>query len=186
PGRVDATQDQTDVESFDWLQPVSDGFRNYHNTAIHFDVAPERLFLDRADLLTLTAPEWTVLVGGLRVLDQNFDHSKHGVFTDRPGVLTNDFFVNLLDLGTTWKATSDDEYEFEGSDRKTGAQKWTATRVDLIFGSNSQLRALAEVYGCADSQPKFVHDFVAAWDKVMNLDRYDLRSVQAESAARSF
>ncbi|MBE9107868.1 catalase/peroxidase HPI [Nodosilinea sp. LEGE 07298] len=184
PGRMDASQEKTDVESFAPLEPVADGFRNY--TSGRHTESLEELLIDRAQLLSLSAPQMTALMGGLRVLGANVGGSKHGVFTDRPETLTNDFFVNLLDLGTTWKATSDEEYEFEGSDRKTGEQKWTATRVDLIFGSNSQLRALAEVYGAADSQPKFVHDFVAAWDKVMNLDRYDLRLVQAQSAARSF
>jgi catalase-peroxidase len=172
PGRADASQEKTDVESFAVLEPTADGFRNY-STGKHSE-SLEELLVDRAQLLTLSAPEMTVLVGGLRVLGANFEASKHGVFTDRPETLTNDFFVNLLDLGTTWKATSEDEYEFEGRNRKTGELKWTGTRVDLIFGSNSQLRALAEVYGCVDSQPKFVQDFVAAWDKVMNLDRFDL------------
>jgi catalase-peroxidase len=172
PGRMDASQEKTDVESFAPLELKVDGFRNYVRGK-HSE-SPEELLVDRAQLLTLSAPEMTVLVGGLRVLGANVGASRHGVFTDRPETLTNDFFVNLLDLGTGWKATSDDEYVFEGSDRKTGEQKWTATRVDLIFGSNSQLRALAEVYGCVDSQPKFVQDFVAAWNKVMNLDRFDL------------
>jgi catalase-peroxidase len=184
PGRTDALQEKTDVESFAVLEPRADGFRNYTNGK-HSE-SLEELLVDRAQLLSLTAPQMTVLVGGLRVLGANFGGSKHGVFTHRPETLTNDFFVNLLDLGTTWKATSEEEYEFEGSDRKTGQPKWTATRVDLIFGSNSQLRALAEVYGSVDSQQKFVNDFVAAWDKVMNLDRYDLRAVQAKSAARGF
>ncbi|WP_407892700.1 peroxidase family protein, partial [Scytonema sp. NUACC26] len=150
----------------------ADGFRNY-SSGKHSE-SLEELLVDRAQLLTLSAPEMTVLVGGLRVLGANFGASKHGVFTDRSETLTNDFFVNLLDLGTTWKATTEDEYEFEGRNRRTGELKWSATRVDLIFGSNSQLRALAEVYGSKDSQQKFVHDFVAAWDKVMNLDRFDL------------
>ncbi|MES1022963.1 catalase/peroxidase HPI [Gloeocapsa sp. BRSZ] len=171
PGRADALQEKTDVESFAVLEPTADGFRNY-SSGKHSE-SLEELLVDRAQLLTLSAPEMTVLVGGLRVLGAN-GGSKHGVFTDRPETLTNDFFVNLLDLGTTWKATSEDEYEFEGSSRKTGELKWTATRVDLIFGSNSQLRALAEVYGTVDSQQKFMRDFVAAWDKVMNLDRFDL------------
>ncbi|PSM46973.1 catalase/peroxidase HPI [Chroococcidiopsis sp. CCALA 051] len=170
PGRADASQEKTDVESFAVLEPTADGFRNY-SSGKHSE-SLEELLVDRAQLLTLSAPEMTVLVGGLRVLGTNFGASKHGVFTDRPETLTNDFFVNLLDLGTTWKAIAEDEYEFEGSSRKTGELKWTATRVDLIFGSNSQLRALAEVYGSEDSQQKFVHDFVAAWDKVMNLDRF--------------
>jgi catalase-peroxidase len=172
PGRTDASQEQTDVESFAVLEPTADGFRNYLRG--EHSVSAEELLVDRAQLMTLSAPEMTVLVGGLRVLGANYGDSKHGVFTDRPETLTNDFFVNLLDFGTTWKAVSDEEREFEGSDRKTGQLKWTGTRVDLIFGSNSQLRALAEVYGCKDSQEKFVQDFVAAWDKVMNLDRFDL------------
>jgi catalase-peroxidase len=165
-------QEQTDVVSFAVLEPAADGFRNYLKTK--YSVSAEELLVDRAQLLTLTAPEMTVLVGGMRVLNANFGQSQHGVFTKRPETLTNDFFVNLLDMGTEWKATSEDEDVFEGRDRATGELKWTGTRVDLIFGSNSQLRALAEVYGCEDSQEKFVHDFVAAWDKVMNLDRFDL------------
>jgi catalase-peroxidase len=184
PGRTDALQEKTDVEAFAVLEPTADGFRNY--TSGKHSESLEELLVDRAQLLSLSAPQMTALLGGLRVLGANFRGSKHGVFTHRSETLTNDFFVNLLDLSTTWKATSEAEYEFEGSDRKTGDRKWTATRVDLIFGSNSQLRALAEVYGAEDSQPQFVHDFVAAWDKVMNLDRYDLRAVSAESAARGF
>ena len=172
PGRADTSPEKTDVESFAVLEPTADGFRNY--TSGKHSESLEELLVDRAQLLTLSAPEMTALVGGLRVLGTNFNGSQYGVFTDRPETLTNDFFVNLLDLGTTWKATSEDEYEFEGRSRKTGDLKWTATRVDLIFGSNSQLRALAEVYGSEDSQQKFVRDFVAAWDKVMNLDRLDL------------
>jgi len=172
PGRTDALQEQTDVESFAVLEPVADGFRNYLKT--RYAVSAEELLVDRAQLLTLTAPEMTVLVGGMRVLNANFGQSQHGVFTKRPEMLTNDFFVNLLDMSTIWKATSEDEDVFEGRDRVTGKFKWTGTRVDLIFGSNSQLRALAEVYGCEDSQEKFLNDFVAAWDKVMNLDRFDL------------
>ena len=172
PGRNDATDEQTETESFEVLEPIADGFRNYVKDK--FSVSAEELLVDKAQLMTLSAPEMTVLVGGLRVLDVNFDHSKNGVFTNTPGSLTNDFFVNLLDMGTTWKATSESDDVFEGRDRGTGAVKWTGTRVDLIFGSNSELRALAEVYGCADSQKKFVSDFVAAWDKVMNLDRFDL------------
>jgi catalase-peroxidase len=172
PGRMDASQEQTDVESFAVLEPVADGFRNYLKA--RFSVSAEELLIDRAQLLTLTAPEMTVLLGGLRVLNVNFDGSAHGVFTKRPGTLTNDFFVNLLNSGTTWKPVSEDNDLFEGRDRKTGELKWTATRVDLVFGSNSQLRALAEVYGSNDSGEKFLHDFVAAWDKVMNLDRFDL------------
>jgi catalase-peroxidase len=170
PGRVDAAQEQTDVESFAQLEPKADGFRNYLQGG--HPLSAEELLVDRSQLLTLSAPEMTVLVGGLRVLNANYDQVSHGVFTHRPETLTNDFFVNLLDLNTTWKATSDAEELFEGRDRQTGALKWTGTRVDLIFGSNSQLRALAEVYGCGDSQPRFVHDFVAAWDKVMNLDTF--------------
>ena len=172
PGRMDASQDQTDVESFAVLEPAADGFRNYLKTK--YAVSAEELLVDRAQLLTLTAPEMTVLIGGMRVLNANFGQSQHGVFTKRPETLTNDFFVNLLDMGTTWKAASEDENVFEGRDRKTGDLKWTGTRVDLIFGSNSQLRALAEVYGCNDSQVKFLHDFITAWNKVMNLDRFDL------------
>jgi catalase-peroxidase len=172
PGRADATQEQTDVTSFAVLEPAADGFRNYLK-AKHIASA-EELLIDKAQLLTLTAPQLTVLIGGMRVLNTNFDHSQHGVFTQRAETLTNDFFVNLLDLSTTWKATSAAEDVFEGRDRKTGAVKWTGTRVDLIFGSNSELRALAEVYACADGQERFVHDFVAAWNKVMNLDRFDL------------
>jgi catalase-peroxidase len=171
PGRADATQEQTDVESFAVLEPAADGFRNYIKKK-HTATA-EELLVDKAQLLTLTAPEMTVLVGGMRVLNTNFDQSKHGVFTKRSETLTNDFFVNLLDLDTTWKATTDAQDVFEGRDRATGAVKWTGRRVDLIFGSNSELRALAEVYGSADSQKKFVTDFVAAWTKVMNLDRFD-------------
>ncbi|MGE5345190.1 MAG: catalase/peroxidase HPI [Acidithiobacillales bacterium] len=172
PGRMDASQEQTDVESFAVLEPVADGFRNYQKT--RYAASAEELLVDKAQLLTLTAPEMTVLVGGLRVLNTNFGQSRHGVFTNRPEALTNDFFVNLLDMGTAWKAVSEAGDLFEGRDRATGDLKWTATRVDLIFGSNSQLRALAEVYGCADSQEKFVHDFIAAWDKVMNLDRFEV------------
>jgi len=172
PGRTDASQEQTDVESFAVLEPMADGFRNYLKTQ-HTSSA-EELFVDRAQLLTLTAPEMTVLIGGMRVLNTNFDKSNHGVFTNDTEALTNDFFVNLLDLGTTWKATSEDEGVFEGRDRTTGDLKWTGTRADLIFGSNSELRALAEVYGCEDSKEQFVQDFVAAWSKVMNLDRFDL------------
>ena len=172
PGRSDASQEQTDVESFAVLEPAADGFRNYLRTK--YAVSTEELLVDRAQHLTLTAPELTVLVGGMRVLNANFGKSQHGVFTKRPETLTNDFFVNLLDMRTSWKAISEDEDMFEGRDRVTGELKWTGTRVDLIFGSNSQLRALAEVYGCEDSQEKFLHDFVEAWNKVMNLDRFDL------------
>jgi catalase-peroxidase len=172
PGRMDATQAQTDVESFAVLEPIADGFRNYQKTK--YRVSAEELLLDRAQLLTLTAPEMTVLVGGMRVLNANVGQSQNGVFTKRPEVLSNDFFLNLLDMGTEWKAVSDAEEVFEGRDRKTGKVKLTCTRVDLVFGSNSQLRALAEVYASSDVQEKFVHDFVAAWNKVMNLDRFDL------------
>lgn len=172
PGRTDASQEMTDVKSFDALEPAADGFRNYANP-IHKSAA-ENMLIDKAQLMTLTAPQMTVLVGGMRVLNTNFDNSKHGVFTNRPEALTNDYFVNLLDMGTTWRATSDGQTMFVGSDRKTGEPKWTGSRVDLIFGSNSELRALAEVYGCSDSQEKFVNDFVAVWDKVMNLGRFDL------------
>ncbi len=172
PGRMDASQEQTDVESFTVLEPVADGFRNYLKRK--YTVSAEVLLIDKAQLLTLTAPEMSVLVGGMRVLKTNFGGAKHGVFTKRPEALTNDFFVNLLDMGTEWKPVSQDADVFEGRDRKTGALKWTGTRVDLVFGSNSQLRALAEVYGSSDAEKKFVHDFVAAWNKVMNLDRFDL------------
>ncbi|HEX7691779.1 MAG TPA: catalase/peroxidase HPI [Sediminibacterium sp.] len=172
PGRMDASQEQTDVESFSLLEPVADGFRNY--TRGRLSVSPEALLVDKAQLLTLTAPEMTVLVGGMRVLNTNFDNSQNGVFTQRPETLSNDFFVNLLDMGTSWKAVSEGRQLFEGSDRKTGKLKWTATRADLVFGSHSELRALAEVYASADAGEKFVKDFVAAWNKVMNLDRFDL------------
>jgi catalase-peroxidase len=172
PGRTDASQEQTDVAAFAVLEPVADGFRNYLKTK--YRVSAEELLVDRAQLLTLTAPEMTVLVGGMRVLNANFGQSQHGVFTERPEMLTNDFFVNLLDMGTRWQAAPGADDLFEGRDRESGELKWTGTRVDLIFGSNSQLRALAEVYGCEDSREKFLHDFVAAWNKVMNLDRFDL------------
>jgi len=172
PGRMDASQEQTDVESFQVMEPIADGFRNYAKGK--YTTSPEALLVDKAQLLTLTAPEMTVLVGGMRVLHANAGQAKHGVFTKRPEALTNDFFVNLLDMATEWKATSDAQDMFEGRDRKTGEVKWTATRVDLVFGSNSQLRAIAEVYGSADGQEKFVRDFVAAWGKVMELDRFDL------------
>ena len=172
PGRMDASQEQTDIESFKMLEPAADGFRNYLKA--RFIVTPEELLVDKARLLNLTAPEMTVLLGGMRVLNANYDGSAHGVFTKRPGTLTNDFFVNLLDMGTVWKPISDSKDEFEGHDRKTGSMKWKGTRVDLLFGSNSELRALAEVYGSADAAGKFINDFVAAWNKVMNLDRFDL------------
>jgi catalase-peroxidase len=171
-GRADATEADTDVASFAVLEPIADGFRNYIKPRTL--ISPEDMIVDKAQLLTLTAPEMTVLLGGLRVLDTNFDNSKHGVFTSKPGVLSNDFFANLIDFSITWKATDAHQYTFEGSDRATGKVKWTGTRVDLIFGSNSELRALAEVYACDDAKGKFVHDFIAAWDKVMNLDRFDL------------
>jgi len=172
PGRTDASQEQTDAEAFAVLEPAADGFCNYQKTK--YAVKAEELLVDRAQLLTLTAPEMTVLIGGMRVLNANFGKSQHGVFTERPETLTNDYFVNLLDMRTEWKASSEDEDVFEGRDRTTGELKWTGTRVDLIFGSNSQLRAVAEVYGCEDSQEKFLNDFIAAWDKVMNLDRFDI------------
>ena len=171
-GRADASQAQTDAESFAPLEPIADGFRNYSKG--HYHSSTEEMLIDKAQLLTLTSPEMTVLVGGMRVLNTNYGHSLNGVFTNRPEALTNDFFVNLLDLGTTWKATSKMDDVFEGCSRTTGDVKWTGTRVDLIFGSNSELRAIAEVYGCQDSQERFVKDFVAAWTKVMNLDRFDL------------
>ncbi len=173
PGRMDATQEQTDVDSFAVLEPIADGFRNYLKS--NYSIPSEELLVDKAQLLMLTAPETTVLLSGMRVLDANYDHSRHGVFTQRPGVLTNDFFINLLDINTVWKASHGNEM-FEGSDRSTGELKWTATRIDLLFGSNSELRAIAEVYGSADAKEKFVRDFIAAWDKVMNLDRFDRKA----------
>jgi catalase-peroxidase len=175
PGRGDALQEQTDIDSFGVLEPAADGFRNFKKSKTGYTASTEEMLIDRAQLLTLTAPEMTVLLGGMRVLGTNYDGSKHGVFTKKKEALTNDFFVNLLDPDTEWKATSDSGEQFEGRDRKTGAVKWTGTRVDLIFGSNSELRALAEVYACKDSKEKFVNDFVAVWDKVMNLDRFDLK-----------
>ncbi|WP_020594797.1 catalase/peroxidase HPI [Spirosoma panaciterrae] len=174
-GRVDTTLELTDVESFNWLKPVSDGFKNYHNDTVGYRVAPERIFLDRAQLLTLTAPEWTVLVGGLRVLDQNYDYSKHGVFTERPGQLTNDFFQVLTSMDYEWAPQNQREMLFNIKERASGAIKYTATRCDLIFGANAQLRNIAEVYAADDAQQRFVHDFVAAWNKVMMLDRYDVK-----------
>jgi catalase-peroxidase len=174
PGRMDASQDQTDVESFGVLEPIADGFRNYLKR--DYKMPAETLLVDKAQLMTLTAPEMTVLIGGMRALGANYERCGQGVLTKRPGALTNDFFVNLLDMCTEWHATNDEQTEFEGRDRKTGAVKWTATRVDLIFGSNSILRALAEVYGCGDAERKFVDDFVAAWNKVMNLDRFELEA----------
>jgi catalase-peroxidase len=172
PGRTDATQEQTDVDAFAVLEPIADGFRNYQKAK--YTVSAEELLVDKAQLLTLTAPEMTVLVAGMRALNANVGGSQHGVFTKRPETLTNDFFVNLLDMRTEWKPTSEDADVFEGRDRRTDELKWTATRVDLIFGSNSQLRAIAEVYGQGDGQEKLVQDFVAAWSKVMNADRFDL------------
>lgn len=172
PGRADASQEQTDVESMQFLEPLADGFRNYLKKK--FSVSTESLLIDKAQLLTLTAPELTVLIGGMRALNTNFDGSQHGVFTQRPGTLTNDFFVNLLDMNTKWKSVSDDNELYQGTDRKTGENKWTATRADLVFGSNSELRAIAEVYASSDAHEKFVNDFVSAWVKVMNLDRFDL------------
>jgi catalase-peroxidase len=172
PGRMDASKEQTDVESFGYLEPMADGFRNYKKAK--YEARAEELLVDKAQLLNLTAPEMTALVGGMRVLDTNWDGSKHGVLTSRPGQLTNDFFVNILDLGIKWKSTTDAQDMFEGSDRATGHTKWTGTRADLVFGSNSELRAIAEVYACEDGKEKFVNDFVAAWNKVMNLDRFDL------------
>lgn len=173
PGRMDASQEQTDVESFGYLEPAADGFRNYRKTKAL--VRTEELLIDKANLLTLTAPEMTVLVGGMRALNANYDGSSKGIFTNRPGQLTNDFFVNLLDMGTAWKAVGDDRELYEGRDRKSGELKWTATRADLVFGSNAELRAIAEVYGSADGHSKFIHDFVTTWNKVMNLDRFDLK-----------
>ena len=172
PGRMDTTQELTDVESFEVLEPTFDGFRNYKNTAD--PRSTEALLVDKAQLLGLTAPEMTALVGGLRVLDINADGSKHGVLTDNPGTLSNDFFVNLLDMGTAWSSTDDSEEAFEGKDRASGAVKWTGTRADLVFGSNSILRSMAEVYASSDADAKFKADFVAAWNKVMNADRFDL------------
>jgi catalase-peroxidase len=169
---MDASQEQTDVESIGYLEPVADGFRNYRTA--NLPVSTEALLIDKAHLLTLTPPELTVLVGGMRALNTNFDGSKNGVFTQRPGVLTNDFFVNLLDMNTAWKAVSEDRELYIGSDRTTGQPKWTGSRADLVFGSNSELRAIAEVYGSADAGEKFVKDFVVAWNKVMNLDRFDI------------
>ncbi len=172
PGRMDASQEETDVDSFAVLEPQADGFRNYAKK--RYTISAEEMLIDKAQLMTLTIPEMTALVGGMRVLNTNWDGSKHGVFTHRPGVLSNDFFVNVLDLNTSWKATNDHQDAFEGRNRKTGEVVWTGTRVDLIFGSNTELRAVAEVYACADGHEQFIHDFVAAWHKVMNLDRFDL------------
>jgi catalase-peroxidase len=183
PGRMDASQEQTDVDSFAPLEPAADGFRNYLRGGQR--LSPEELLVDRAQLLTLTAPEMTVLIGGLRVLGANAGRSPHGVFTKRPETLTNDFFVNLLDMSTQWQPSAGSDGVYEGRDRKTNEVKWTGTRVDLIFGSHSQLRALAEVYACADSKEKFVNDFVAAWAKVMDLDRFDLADLQRPTSAAS-
>ena len=173
PGRMDATQEQTDIESVNYLEPIADGFRNYKKR--QYTVSTEELLIDKAQLLALTPPELVVLLAGMRVLETNYDGSKHGVFTDRPGQLTNDFLVNLLDMNTSWEAISPDKELYQGKDRKTGANKWTGTRNDLLFGSNSELRAVAEIYASADAQEKFVKDFVAAWHKVMNADRFDLK-----------
>jgi catalase-peroxidase len=181
PGRTDAAQEQTDVNTFDVLEPVGDGFRNYMRAGD--PLSPETRLLDRANLLKLTAPEMAVLVGGMRALDANHGQTKHGVFTDRPGTLTNDFFVNLLDIGTAWRPSASAANVYEGSDRATGKVKWTATAADLVFGAHSQLRALAEVYASDDGKEKFVRDFVAAWNKVMSLDRYDLLA-QARNGGR--
>ena len=170
---MDASPEQTDVDSFTVLEPKADGFRNY--LPKEYAVTAEELLLDKANLLTLTAPEMTVLIGGMRALNANFEKSGHGVFTDKPETLTNDFFINLLDMNTKWQKSAKSENIYEGYDRKSDKPKWTATRVDLVFGSNSQLRAIAEVYACEDSKEKFVHDFIAAWNKVMNLDRFDLK-----------
>jgi len=180
PGRGDASQDQTDSYSFGLLEPKADGFRNYiinkpNGSSNKPTVSTEEMLVDRAQLMKLTAPEMTVLVGGMRVLNTNFDNSKHGVFSKKPGTLTNDFFINLLDMNIKWKEVSKEEDLFEGRDRKTNKVKWTGSRVDLIFGSNSQLRAISEVYACEDSKPQFLADFISAWTKVMNLDRFDLK-----------
>jgi catalase-peroxidase len=182
PGRTDALQEQTDVDSVQYLKPYADGFRNYGKSTPR--VRTEQFLIDRAHLLTLSAPELTVLVGGLRTMNLNYDGSAHGVFTQHPGQLSNDFFTNLLDMNTIWKAATPDSELFEGVDRKTGQKKWTATRSDLVFGSHAELRALAEVYGSSDGQGKFVNDFIAAWDKVMNLDRFDLGSSAGSGRAR--
>ncbi|MGB8770842.1 MAG: peroxidase family protein, partial [Candidatus Korobacteraceae bacterium] len=181
PGRTDASQEQSDIHSFAVMEPKADGFRNYLRT--RNGISPEELLVDRAQLLKLTAPEMTVLIGGMRALNANFGKSNHGVFTKRPGTLTNDFFVNLLDMNTEWQPSAASEGVFEGRDRKTGEVKWTGTRVDLIFGSHSQLRAVAEVYACGDSKEAFVKDFVSAWNKVMNLERYDLASAKKQAVA---
>jgi len=182
PGRTDASQDQTDAQSFEHLEPAADGFRNYGKSTSR--VRTEQFLVDKAHLLTLSAPEMTVLVGGLRALNANYDGSAHGVFTKRPGQLTNDFFVNLLDMNTAWKPSGTNNEVYEGTDRKTGNKKWTATRADLVFGSHAELRAVSEVYGCVDGQEKFVKDFIAAWDKVMNLDRFDITHSANHGKAR--
>jgi len=182
PGREDASQEQTDAKSFEHLEPIADGFRNYGKSSDR--VRTEQFLVDRSALLTLAPPELAVLIGGLRVLNANYDGSTHGVFTKRPGQLTNDFFVNLLDMSTVWKSTSNDGELFEGVDRKTGEKKFTATRADLVFGSQAELRALAEVYASAGMEEKFVKDFVTAWDKVMNLDRFDLKGAASAGKAR--
>ena len=182
PGRTDASEEQTDAESFTHLEPVADGFRNYGKSTSR--VKTERYLVDRANLLTLSAPEMTALVGGMRALNTNYDGSAHGVFTKRPGQLTNDFFVNILDTNTVWKPSGKDGDVFEGFDRKSGEKKWTGTRADLVFGSHAELRAIAEVYGAADGQERFAKDFVAAWDKVMNLDRFDLANSANPGKAR--
>ncbi|RYY13282.1 MAG: catalase-peroxidase, partial [Alphaproteobacteria bacterium] len=183
PGRMDTTQEHTDVEQFNWLQPVSDGFRNYHRTDIGYNVPSEQIFLDRAALLSLSAPEWTALTGGLRVLDVNWDGSKHGVFTDRPGVLTSDFFKHLTTMDLEWEKADAQGSSFALNDRETGQTKFTGTRCDLIFGSNSQLRQVAEVYAADDGHGRLVHDFVAAWHKVMMLDRYDVKRQDGKLSA---
>ncbi|MEO8795789.1 MAG: peroxidase family protein, partial [Daejeonella sp.] len=174
PGRMDASQEQTDVESFSYLEPQADGFRNYRKSKVN--ASTEALLIDKAQLLNLTVPELTVLIGGMRVLNTNFDGSAHGVLTNQKEQLTNDFFINLLDMKTEWKAATEEKEFYQGYNRETKQPTWTATRADLVFGSNSELRAVAEVYACSDSNPKFVKDFVAAWNKVMNLDRFDLKS----------
>jgi catalase-peroxidase len=182
PGRTDASQEQTDVSTFDVMEPVADGFRNYMRQGD--PLSPETRLLDRANLLKLTAPEMTVLVGGMRALNANYNGTKHGIFTDKKDALTNDFFVNLLDIGTAWRPSASEANVYEGTDRTTGTPKWTATAADLVFGAHSQLRALAEVYASDDAKEKFVRDFVAAWNKVMNLDRFDLLA-KARSAANN-
>ena len=183
PGRMDTTQELTDGESFEWLRPVVDGFRNYVNDEVTYNVAPEHLFLDRAHLLTLTVPEWTALAGGLKVLGVNYDGSKHGVFTDRPGVLTNDFFQVLTSMDYAWKPQDGQEKRFDLTDRESGETKFTATRCDLVFGANSELRNVAEVYAAADGHERLVKDFVAAWHKVMMLDRFDVPEARKQAVS---